>query len=298
MESFSELHNICIKVFESVSGTTTVFILPLFLGKVVFSNVMGDGSKAFTALKGALIYFVLVAAFPLIVEVLFSIPESYLPKFDSMASFTDGAPGWELSSIPFSLDRIIEVILAGLYWVVYYLHVFFMLLMCSMAPIVFLLSALLGVGLGLEIFMGLLIVGSSWPIIWYGFDQVHASLVNAQSDAFGAKCLELLITLFKGLAPVSFASLAVKSPAGRAISQAASGAITIAKWTGGAALGGASSVIPKRRSSKSSYFERSRKHNSNRSDGRGWSGGGNTDHLRNARHRLNSKGLKKNENPR
>src|SRR5690606_25339834 len=98
----------------------------------------------------------------------------------------------------------------GLYWVVYYLHVFFMLLMCSMAPIVFLLSALLGIGLGLEIFMGLLIVGSSWPIIWYGFDQVHASLVNAQTDAFGAKCLELLITLFKGLAPVSFASLAVK----------------------------------------------------------------------------------------
>ncbi len=295
MESFSELHNICIKVFESVAGTTTVFILPLFLGKVVFSNVMGDGSKAFAALKGALIYFVLVAAFPLIVEVLFSIPESYLPKFDSMASFTAGTPGWELSSIPFSLDRIIEVILAGLYWVVYYLHVFFMLLMCSMAPIVFLLSALLGVGLGFEIFMGLLIVGSSWPIIWYGFDQVHASLVSAQSDAFGAKCLELLITLFKGLAPVSFASLAVKSPAGRAISQAASGAITVAKWTGGAALGGVSSVIPMNRSSK--YFERSRKHNSNRSDVRGWSGSGNSDRLRKARHQLNSKGLKKNENP-
>lgn len=144
--------------------------------------------------------------------------------------------------------------------------------------------------------MGLLIVGSSWPIIWFGFDQVHASLVNAQSDAFGAKCLELLITLFKGLAPVSFASLAVKSPAGRAISQAASGAITIAKWTGGVALGCATSVIPMNRSSKSSYFERNRKHNSNRSDVRGWSGG-NTDRLRKARQQLSSKGFKKNENP-
>lgn len=291
MESFSELHNICVRVFEAVAGTTTVFILPLFLGRVVFSNIMGDGSKAFTALKGALIYFVLIAAFPLIVEVLFSIPEAYLPKFDSMAALTDGAPGWELSSIPFSLDRIIEVILAGLYWVVYYLHVFFMLLMCSMAPIVFLLSALLGVGLGLEIFMGLLIVGSSWPIIWYGFDQVHASLVSAQTDAFGAKCLELLVTLFKGLAPVSFASLAVKSPAGRAISQAASGAITVAKWTGGAALSGASSVMPFARSKKSSstsYLERNRsKYSRNSSGGQGWQGG--SDRLIKARYQFKKK---------
>lgn len=299
MESFSGLHNICVKVFEAVAGTTTVFILPLFLGRVVFSNIMGDGSKAFTALKGALIYFVLIAAFPLIVEVLFSIPEAYLPKFDSMAALTDGAPGWELSSIPFSLDRIIEVILAGLYWVVYYLHVFFMLLMCSMAPIVFLLSTLLGVGLGLEIFMGLLIVGSSWPIIWYGFDQVHASLVSAQTDAFGAKCLELLVTLFKGLAPVSFASLAVKSPAGRAISQAASGAIAVAKWTGGAALGGASSVMPFARSKKSSstsYLERNRsKYSRNSTSKNGW--GGKSDRLNKARYQSQKKGLKKNENP-
>lgn len=299
MESFSELHNICVKVFEAVAGTTTVFILPLFLGRVVFSNIMGDGSKAFTALKGALIYFVLVAAFPIIVKVLFSIPEAYLPKFDSMAAFSDGAPGWELSSIPFSLDRIIEVILAGLYWVVYYLHVFFMLLMCSMAPIVFLLSALLGVGLGLEIFMGLLIVGSSWPIIWYGFDQVHASLVNAQTDAFGAKCLELLVTLLKGLAPVSFASLAVKSPAGRAISQAASSAITVAKWTGGAALGGVSSVMPISRpktSSSTSYFERNRSNQSRNSTGqRGPSVS--SDRLSKARYQSQKKGLKKNENP-
>lgn len=299
MENLSELHNICVKVFEAVAGTTTVFILPLFLGRVVLSNIMGDGAKAFTALKGALVYFVLIAAFPLIVEVLFSIPEAYLPKFDSMAALGNGAPGLELSSIPFSLDRIIEVILAGLYWVVYYLHVFFMLLMCSMAPIVFLLSALLGVGLGLEIFMGLLIVGSSWPIIWYGFDQVHASLVSTQMDAFGAKCLELLITLFKGLAPVSFASLAVKSPAGRAISQAASGAITVAKWTGGAALGRASAIMPfsqNRKSTSTSNFERNRSNYSRNSNNRN-DRDVKADRLLKARNQFERKGIVKNENP-
>lgn len=296
MESFSELHNICIKVFESVAGTTAVFILPLFLGKVVFSNVMGEGAKAFTALKGALLYFILVAAFPLIVELLFSIPEAYLPKFNSMASIGESSPGWDISSIPFSVDRVLEVILAGLYWVVYYLHVFFMLLMCSMAPIVFLLSALLGVGLGLEIFMGLLIVGSSWPIIWYGFDQVHANLVNAQSDAFGAKCLELLITLFKGLAPVTFASLAVKSPAGRAIGQATTGVVSAAKWTGGAVLNRASRGSSVVGSTRSFFTERNRKFQTDQNIKRKWSGDHHSDRMTKARIQYERKGLTKNEN--
>lgn len=221
MENFSVLHNTCLQVFQAVAQTSFIFLLPLFMTKIVFSNLMGDGSKVFSALKGAVIYFCLIAAFPLIIEILFSIPDAYLPKYESLGSMTGHAPDWGSSLIPYSLDRVLEVILAGLYWIVYYLHVFFMLVMCSMAPIVFLSSSLLGVGLGLEIFMGLLIVGSSWPIIWYGFDQVHSSLVTAQTDEFGAKCLELLLTLFKGIAPLAFASLAVKSPPGKAIAGAA-----------------------------------------------------------------------------
>jgi len=231
VESFSNLHQICVQVFEAISKTTTIFILPLFMMRIVFSNILGEGSKVFGIVKGTIIYFCLVAAFPLIIEILFSIPESYLPKFNSLASLTNDAPEWSSSSIiPFAVDRILEVLLAGLYWLAYYLHIFFMIVMCSMAPIVFLSSTLLGLGLGLEIFLGLLIVGSSWPILWYGFDQVHSHLVTAQTDEFGAKCLELLLTLFKGISPVAFASIAIKSPPGRAITSAAQASIATGKW--------------------------------------------------------------------
>lgn len=295
MENFNELHSVCIKVFESIAGASSVFILPLFLGKVVFSNIIGEGSKSFVALKGTVVYFFLVAAFPVIIEILFSIPEAYLPNFNSINSFVDDSPGWKFSAIPFSLDRILEVILAGLYWLVYYLHVFFMLLMCSMAPIVFLLSAVLGIGLGLEIFLGLLVVGSSWPIIWYGFDQVHLSLTAAQTDAFGAKCLELLITVFKGLAPVSFASLAVKSPAGKAVTQAASGAIAVAKWSGGASS--AVAMASKRSTSGfSKYFEKSRANNQS-SQTRHHHTSSTTDRLQKAQAQLKEKGVQRDENP-
>lgn len=233
MESFNEVQSVCLKVFESVANATSILVLPMFLGRVVFSNVLGQGNKALTTIKGVAIYFILVAGFPILLDILFSIPESFLPKHDSFSALSAGMPGWDLSTIPFAVDRVLEVVLAALYWIVYYLHIFFMLLMCSMAPVVFLLSTLMGVGLGLEIFIGLMIVGSSWPIIWYGFDQVHSSLISEQSDAFAAKCLELLVTASKGIAPVAFAGMAIKSPVGQSISKAAQMGIQGGKWAHG-----------------------------------------------------------------
>lgn len=231
MENYSDLHRICVQVFEVVSRTTTIFVLPLFMMRIVSSNVLGEGSKAFQVLRSVIVYFCLIAAFPFIIELLFSIPESYLPKMNTLGAFAENSPEWNsVSVIPFAVDRILEVLLAGLYWLAYYLHIFFMIVMCSMAPIVILSSTMLGLGLGLEIFMGLLIVGSSWPIIWYGFDQVHSSLVRAQTDEFGAKCLELLLTFFKGLSPIAFAAIAIKSPPGKAISRAAQAAVSSGKW--------------------------------------------------------------------
>lgn len=245
VENFNDLQGVCLKVFESISGICTVFILPLFMAKIIYSSVLGEGSKAFSIIKGVVVYFVLTAAFPLILELILSIPESFLPKYKDLDNYIAGAKTISVgtSAVPSILDKVIEAILAGLYWIVYYLHIFFIILMSSMAPVVFLLSSILGIGLGLEAFFGLLLIGSSWPLIWYGFDQVHVSLASAQDDAFGAKCLELLITLLKGIGPISFAALAIKSPAGRAISQSAGFALMRSRATAGFAKSSISRVV-------------------------------------------------------
>lgn len=231
MTQYNDLQNICVQVFGTVSGVTSILLLPLFMTRIIFSNVLGEGGKVFQILKGAVIYFILIAGFPLILDLLFSIPESFLPIYKGPSVFKPNQPAEiGLSTIPFMLDTILEILLATLYWIVYYLHLFFMVLMCSMAPIVFLTSALLGIGMGIEVFIGLMIVGSSWPVIWYGFDQVHVSLVMKNSDGFGMKCLELLITILKGIAPASFALLAVKSPMGKAVTQMAKASVSSTRW--------------------------------------------------------------------
>lgn len=222
MENLNDVQKICIDVFQIVAKTTSIFVLPLFMGQIAFSNVSGSGDKVFSSLKGVLLYFTLVAGFPLILSILFAIPESFLPSFTTFNSMTSSMSDSTWSGmLPLILSRAFEVILSVLYWIVYYLHIFFMLIMCSMAPIVFLGGTILGIGIGIEIFMGLLIIGSSWPIIWYGFDQVHAALTVTQQDEFALRCLELLLILSKGIAPVAFAMAAIKSPAGKAISGAA-----------------------------------------------------------------------------
>ncbi len=221
MENLTNLQQICMEVFNSVSSATTVFLLPLTLGRIVYSNSIGEGQKAFETIKGLAVYFIATVAYPYLLEILFSIPDAFLPKSQSFSQISDSASEINLLNVlPSSLDIISNVVLSALYWIVYYLHVFFMILMSSMAPVVFMLGSILGIGLGLEIFMGLLVIGSTWPIIWYGFDQVYIALVSRQDDSFGSKCLEILITLFKGLAPITFASLAMKSPAGQAIAGA------------------------------------------------------------------------------
>lgn len=218
MVNFSFLHDTCIKVFEEISKTTNLFVLPLFLARVVFTNIMGDGAETLKAVRGAALYFILVAGFPYILELLFSIPESFLPQFVSVSEIKEGVSATSgISLIPFAVDKGIEVVLAALYWIAYYMHVFFMIIMVSMAPIIFVTSTVLGLGLGIEIFFALLIVGSSWPIIWHGFDQVHALLVSTDGDAFGMKSLEVLVTLLKGVCPSVFSGIAVKSPAGQAV---------------------------------------------------------------------------------
>ncbi|MCE3009743.1 MAG: hypothetical protein LW875_03930 [Proteobacteria bacterium] len=231
MESYSSIHQLCVQVFEVVSKTTTIFVLPVFMLRIVFANLLAEGAKVFTFLKGVIIYFSLILAFPLIIEILFSIPETYLPQMNPVGVITQEAPQ-EMGShlIPYSVDRVLEVILALLYWVVYYVHIFFMIMMCSMAPIVFLSSTLLGFGLGIEVFMGLLLAGSSWPLIWYGFDQVHQNLASLQIDEFGVKCLELLITVLKGLSPVAFAAVAIKSPPGRVITGLTQQGVAASRW--------------------------------------------------------------------
>lgn len=71
MENLSGLQTLCIEVFKSVSDATTVFILPLTMGRIVYTNSLGNGYKAMETLKGLIVYFIAIQTFPYVLDILF-----------------------------------------------------------------------------------------------------------------------------------------------------------------------------------------------------------------------------------
>ena len=219
------------KIFEGVAKPVSWFVVPLFLIRVGYGQLSGDSSEIRGAIKGVILYFVLIVSFGVILDVLLELPQSFIPEISShnMADKTEALAKQEIGkffttwkSIPEKLAILMEYVLAIIYWAVLVLHLLVMILMTSMAPIVFLLSCVLNVGVSVRIFFGLMIVSSCWPVMWYGFDQALLVMDKVVPDTFGKLVLELVVTLIKGIGPASLAYMSLNSGPGKAIVSSAS----------------------------------------------------------------------------
>ncbi|HPI40507.1 MAG TPA: hypothetical protein PLJ21_06860 [Pseudobdellovibrionaceae bacterium] len=218
------------KIFEGVAVPTSWFVLPLFLIRTFYAQISGDSGEIRAALKGVLLYFLLIASFGVILDLILQIPQSFLPDFSSnvVTNKIDTLTQNETSkfeaifkSSPQILIYIMEGLLAILYWAMMTLHILVMILLSSMAPIIFLLSCVLNIGVPVRIFFGLIIMSSTWPVMWYGFDQGFTFIEKVIPDQFGKIVLELLITIIKGIGPLSLAYMSLSSGPGKAITSAA-----------------------------------------------------------------------------
>ena len=140
------------KIFEGVAKPVSWFVVPLFLIRVGYGQLSGDSSEIRGAIKGVILYFVLIVSFGVILDVLLELPQSFIPEISShnMADKTEALTKQEIGnffttwkSIPETLAILMDYILAIIYWAVLVLHLLVMILMTSMAPIVFLLSCVL-----------------------------------------------------------------------------------------------------------------------------------------------------------
>ncbi|HPI39348.1 MAG TPA: hypothetical protein PLJ21_01005 [Pseudobdellovibrionaceae bacterium] len=255
MFSPQELHTVSMKVFEGVAVPTSWFVLPLFLIRVFYAQITGDSSEVRSAIKGVLLYFILIASFSVILDLLLQIPQSFLPDFSSRAisEKTENLTKEEvgkfelvLKSSPEILIYVMESILAIVYWIMLILHILVMVLLSSMAPIIFLLSCVLNIGVPVRVFFGLIIMSSTWPVMWYGFDQSLIFIEKVIPDQFGKIVLELLLTILKGIGPLSVAYMSLSSGPGKSLVSAASKGLGFATGAssslGGASMGAIKSI--------------------------------------------------------
>ncbi len=85
MLSTSELYQICMKIYENVSGPVSWFVLPMFLIRVSVAQLSGDSAEIRAAIKGLVMYFVLILSFGMILDLLLQIPQSFIPDVNTEA---------------------------------------------------------------------------------------------------------------------------------------------------------------------------------------------------------------------
>lgn len=216
------------QIFKGVEHVTTLFVLPLFLVRIAFAQAMGDGEEIKNSVKGVIVYFVLVASFPSIMAVILEIPNSFFTETiipsvkQSFSRYSDNDPSSVIAGAVFGIAPktvvfFMEAVSAVLFWIVWALQALISIFLTAIAPVVFLLTCLLGIGISNKIFFGLLVMTSTWPLAWYGFDQALHYIFQIVENSFGRSCIEIITLVFKGFVPLLTGYLAVNSGPGRLI---------------------------------------------------------------------------------
>lgn len=226
MFSSQDLYNICMKIFEGVAVPASWFVLPLFLVRVLNGQIAGDASEIRSAIKGLLLYFVLLVSFGFVLDILLQIPQSFIPevsateiinKTQALYKSESRTVEFLAKSIPDIVLFFVESLLAVLYWAVLILHILVTIFLSALAPIIFLLACVLNVGIPVRLFFGLLIMSSCWPAMWYGFDKALPFIDKVIPNEFGKFVLELVVTLIKGIGPAAVAYMSLNSGPGKAV---------------------------------------------------------------------------------
>jgi hypothetical protein len=219
LDNTEQLLKICIGIFNQSKDLSLLFVLPLFIARVAWMNVSGAARQEYTgALKGLLAFFVLTYSFEYVLDVILQIPQALNPGFRSIA---DRAKGSDSSWVPDLLRWMLESLGLIFFHIAHLIQFVFLVLLCSLAPIVFLLGSVLGVGLGVKIFYGLLLVTACWPIVWVSFDQVGALIAKMDISWLGYTLSEILVNVMKAFGPIGLAIAAFSSEVGNTIRQGA-----------------------------------------------------------------------------
>jgi hypothetical protein len=213
LENTEELRSICLNIFNQSRDLSLLFVMPIFLARIAWLNSSGANQTEYSSLiKGLVAFFVLAFGFEYILSLVFEIPKALRPSFSSIK---DAFP--ESSWVPDMLRWILESLGIIFYHIAHLIQFVFLVLLCSLAPVVFLLGSLFGIGLGVKVFFGLLLITGCCPIVWASFDQVGSFIYQMDISWMGYALSEILINFMKAFGPLGLAIAAFSSEVGGTI---------------------------------------------------------------------------------
>lgn len=223
----SEVYKMCMLVFDVSQNICGYFILLFFLMRVSYGFFTGEGpSGVASSLKGVVAFFILTYSFEFILDLVLKIPDE-IQSYNIVGKRFVRSNSRLQEEVPTIVFKITAVISSVIHHVATFINLSISVFLSAYAPIVFLMSSMFKVGIGLGAFYGTLVITSTWPIIEKAFDLLSSNLNNYNVTGFAGFCFETCIYVFKILLPfyiaksaLSFASTSSDGAASRAISTA------------------------------------------------------------------------------
>jgi len=210
----SDFSLMCLTLFSSVNKISTQFLLPLFLVRVSIFNFTGSSPIDIGKLiKAVIVYFLLIASYSSVLDIILSMPDymntlhkDNLMVFQNKNNLND-------MLVPYTLRLILESISTVVYRLGQSVFHLFVLVMSGLAPIIFLLGTIMGIGIGIKLFYGLVVISGMWPIVWYGLDMLFFKMADGQSGIY-IIVFDLLVSCLKVFMPFGLGFVAMNaSPA-------------------------------------------------------------------------------------
>jgi hypothetical protein len=226
IENTETIIQICKGIFDESRGICLLLVGPVFFAKVFWLNISGASSADYSELiKGLLLFLVLSYSFEYVLEFVFEIPKALEPGMTGLgARLADSNTHWA----PDVLRWVVESVGLAFYYIAHFVQFLFLVLLCSLGPILFLLGCLLGLGFSVKVFFGILLVTGCWPIVWMSFNEVGDLIASLDLSWMGYAMSEILINFMKAVGPLGLALAAFSSEAGKSVRRGVSGAKTLA----------------------------------------------------------------------
>jgi hypothetical protein len=239
------------EVFRETKSYIILIFPVLFSLRLLYLNMTAANSREYGELiKGAVLFLALLLSYEYLLSLTFDfsraiegdIAQQTTQRLLLSQKDPISTPG--LSLVRKTLGLITSVV----YYLAQCLFIIALIFMSALAPIVFLFGTVLSMPSLIKIFFFLIIIGSSWPLLFSVFDRVGGSLLQnglkSESQIFSWS-IDLLIELFKLLGPLSFCKLLLHSTfGGSALSALSFGAKSSARIAGGFAHASAGFLPP------------------------------------------------------
>ncbi|MBK9039118.1 MAG: hypothetical protein IPL83_08150 [Bdellovibrionales bacterium] len=248
------------EVFRETKSYIILIFPVLFFLRLLYLNMTAASARDYgDLLKGAALFLALLLSYEYLLSLTFDFSRAL--EGDMSEHARERVLSSQKSPIPTPGLSMIRKTLGLLSSILYYLaqglFVIALIFMSALAPIVFLFGTVLSMPSLIKIFFFLILIGSSWPLMFSVFDRVGGTLMQSDlksESLIFSWAIDFLIELFKIIGPLSFCKILLQSPFGSsALSSLSFGARSAGRIAGGFGHASAYCLPPQGQSLKQRY---------------------------------------------